>query len=203
VLLMQGQHPWISASELGMSGEHNLLNALAALAVGEHCGFKRDAMLQVLRDFKGLRHRSQHVAKVNGVTWVNDSKGTNVGATLAAIQGIGQQVNGKLILLAGGVGKGADFSPLADPLAAYARQVLLFGRDAEQLDKALCGHIETRRMDDLPSAMQAAYELAQPGDCVLLSPACASLDQFVDYQQRGDVFCQWIESRQRLAGGLS
>lgn len=200
VLLMQGQHRWIRASELGMSGEHNLLNALAALAVGEHCGFKRDAMLQVLRDFKGLRHRSQHVAKVNGVTWVNDSKGTNVGATLAAIQGIGPQLDGKLILLAGGVGKGADFSPLAAPLAAYARQVLLFGRDAEQLEKALCGHIETGLMDDLPSAMQAAYELAQPGDCVLLSPACASLDQFIDYQQRGDVFCQWIESRQRSAG---
>jgi len=203
VLLMQGQQPWIRASELGMSGEHNLLNALAALAVGEHCGFKCDAMLQVLRDFRGLRHRSQHVAKVNGAVWINDSKGTNVGATLAAIQGIGPQLNGKLILLAGGVGKGADFSPLAAPLAAYARQVLLFGRDAEQLEQALYGHIETRRLDDLSCAMQAAYELARPGDCVLLSPACASLDQFVDYQQRGDVFCQWIESRQGPAGGPS
>ena len=203
VLLMQGQQPWIRASELGMSGEHNLLNALAALAAGEHCGFNRDAMLQVLRDFRGLRHRSQHVAKVNGVIWINDSKGTKVGATLAAIQGIGPQLSGKLILLAGGVSKGADFSPLAEPLAAYARQALLFGKDAEQLEKALYGHIETRRLDDLPSAMQAAYELAQPGDCVLLSPACASLDQFVDYQQRGDVFCQWIESRQCTAGGPS
>lgn len=200
VFLMHGQQPWIKACELGMSGEHNLLNALAALAVGDYCGFKPEAMYQVLKNFRGLRHRSQQVARVNGALWINDSKGTNVGATLAAIQGIGPQLSGKLILLAGGVGKGADFSPLASPLAAYARQALLFGRDAELMENALCEAVDTRCLADLPSAMQVAYELAQPGDCVLLSPACASLDQFVDYQQRGDVFCQWIESRQKQAG---
>ncbi|MFO7909966.1 MAG: UDP-N-acetylmuramoyl-L-alanine--D-glutamate ligase [Halomonas sp.] len=203
VMLMQGQRPWLRACELGLDGEHNFLNALAALAVGEHCGFKRDAMRQVLRDFRGLRHRSQRVAVVNGVLWINDSKATNVGATLAAVQGLGPRLDGKLILLAGGVGKGADFSPLAEPLAVYAREVLLFGRDAEELEKVLCRHLQTRRLEDLTSAMQTAYEIAQPGDCVLLSPACASLDQFVDYQQRGDVFCQWIESRQCTAGGPS
>lgn len=200
-LLMQGSCVWAKASELGLSGEHNLLNALAALAIGVHCGFSRDGMLNALRDFKGLRHRSERVASINDVLWINDSKGTNVGATLAAIQGIGPLLEGKLVLLAGGVGKGADFSPLAAPLVRYARQVLLYGRDARLLDDALNKHVDTQRFDDLPSAMQAAYELAQSGDCVLLSPACASLDQFTDYQHRGDVFCQWVEDRLPQAGG--
>ncbi|MGY4878106.1 UDP-N-acetylmuramoyl-L-alanine--D-glutamate ligase [Vreelandella aquamarina] len=200
-LLMQGSDVWAKASELGLSGEHNLLNALAALAIGVHCGFSRSGMLHALRDFKGLKHRSERVASINDVLWINDSKGTNVGATLAAIQGIGPSLEGKLMLLAGGDGKGADFSPLAAPLARYARQVLLYGRDARLLDDALNKHVDTQCFDDLPGAMQAAYDLAQPGDCVLLSPACASLDQFKDYQQRGDVFCQWIEDRVSQAGG--
>ena len=200
-LLMQGGDVWAKASELGLSGEHNLLNALAALAIGVQCGFSRDGMLNALRDFKGLKHRSERVASVNNVLWINDSKGTNVGATLAAIQGIGPSLEGKLVLLAGGVGKGADFSPLAAPLARYARQVLLYGRDARLLDDVLNKYIDTQCFDDLPSAMQAAYKLAQSGDCVLLSPACASLDQFNDYQHRGDVFCQWIEDRVSPAGG--
>lgn len=200
-LLMQGNDEWAKASELGLSGEHNLLNALAALSIGVHCGFSRDGMLNALRDFKGLKHRSERVANVKDVLWINDSKGTNVGATLAAIQGIGPSFEGRLVLLAGGVGKGADFSPLAVPLARYARQVLLYGRDAKLIDDALNKHVNIKHFEDLPGAMQAAYELAQPGDCVLLSPACASLDQFTGYQQRGDVFCQWIEDRGSQAGG--
>ncbi|MGS2743160.1 UDP-N-acetylmuramoyl-L-alanine--D-glutamate ligase [Halomonas sp. LS-001] len=201
IVLMHGSDPWVKASELTMTGEHNLLNALAALAIGNLCGLTREGMLKALRRFKGLRHRSERVASFNDVLWVNDSKGTNVGATLAAIQGIGPLLQGKLVLLAGGVGKGADFSPLAEPLARYARQVLVYGRDAKLLDDALNRYVETQRFDDLPSAMQAASDLARSGDCVLLSPACASLDQFTDYQHRGDVFCRWIEDKMSQAGG--
>lgn len=193
--LMQGNKPWLAADEMPMAGQHNYTNALAALAMGQALGFAEAPMCEALREFKGLAHRSEVVARINGVTWVNDSKGTNVGATLAAINGIGASLEGRLILLAGGVGKGADFSPLAAPLASCARHVLLFGLDAPRLAGALIKHVSVQEVDNLSQAMEVAFKLAQPGDCVLLSPACASLDQFANYQERGDMFRRWIEQK--------
>ncbi|MGP9806537.1 UDP-N-acetylmuramoyl-L-alanine--D-glutamate ligase [Halomonas sp. AOP12-C2-37] len=197
--LMQGNKPWLAADEMPMTGQHNYANALAALAMGKALGFAEAPMCDALREFKGLAHRSEVVARINGVTWVNDSKGTNVGATLAAINGIGASLDGRLILLAGGVGKGADFSPLAAPLASCARHVLLFGLDAPRLADALIKHVSVQEVDNLSQAMEAAFKLAQPGDCVLLSPACASLDQFANYQERGDMFRRWVEQRAQRA----
>ncbi|MDN6179578.1 MAG: UDP-N-acetylmuramoyl-L-alanine--D-glutamate ligase [Halomonas subglaciescola] len=198
--LMQGETPWLAASELPVAGQHNQQNALAALAMGRALGIDAAAMRAVLRRFSGLAHRSEKVAYINGVTWVNDSKGTNVGATLAAVNGLGPTLRGKLIVLAGGVGKGADFAPLAAPLAAYARCVMLFGADAEPIARALDGQVATQRFAGLLEATQAAAALADPGDCVLLSPACASLDQFANYQARGEAFCDAIHSIARSAG---
>ncbi|XKH61256.1 UDP-N-acetylmuramoyl-L-alanine--D-glutamate ligase [Halomonas sediminis] len=186
--LMQGATPWLSIAELKMPGRHNQANALASLAMGQALGFKRNAMLEVLKRFKGLAHRTEVVGEINGVTWINDSKGTNVGATLAAIEGIGGTLSGRLILLAGGVGKGADFTPLAGPLSRCARLVLVFGTDAEHLCAALKDSVDVQKMDQMHQAIQAAHAVAEPGDCVLLSPACASLDQFANYQERGDIF---------------
>lgn len=198
--LMQGSDPWMAIDELKIAGQHNYLNALAALAMGQALGFAAVPMCSALGEFKGLEHRSEVIAHINGVTWVNDTKGTNVGATLAAINGIGATLEGRLILLAGGVGKGADFSPLAEPLSKCARHVLLFGLDAPRLADALVEHVSIRQVEDLTQAMEAAFELAQPGDCVLLSPACASLDQFANYQQRGDVFRHWVQQKASSTG---
>lgn len=192
LMLVQGDDSWISARELTVAGQHNYLNALAALAMGRALGFSKSSMCEALRAFRGLPHRSEVIAHINGVTWVNDSKGTNVGATLAAINGISATLTGKLILLAGGVGKGADFTPLAAPLAACARTVLLFGEDAPRLSAALTASNNVHHVDHLHQAMAAAWQIAQPGDCVLLSPACASLDQFANYQERGEAFRRWV-----------
>lgn len=199
--LMQGAEPWLSIDELPITGQHNYTNALAALAMGQALGFAAAPMCSALRAFKGLPHRSEVIARINGVTWVNDTKGTNVGATLAAIKGIGATLAGRLILLAGGVGKGADFTPLAEPLAQCARQALLFGLDAPRLAQALAGQVATQQVDDLTQAMQIAFEIAQPGDCVLLSPACASLDQFANYQARGELFRHWVQRQAASTAG--
>ena len=201
LMLMQGAKPWVAIDELKITGQHNYANALAALAMGQALGFTEGPMCSALREFKGLVHRSEVIARINGVTWVNDTKGTNVGATLAAIDGIGATLEGRLILLAGGVGKGADFSPLAEPLSRCARHALLFGLDAPQLADALIEHVSIQQVDDLVQAMQAAFEIAKPGDCVLLSPACASLDQFANYQERGELFRRWVQQMaQSIAG---
>ncbi|MFN2409595.1 MAG: UDP-N-acetylmuramoyl-L-alanine--D-glutamate ligase [Halomonas sp.] len=197
--LMKGEIPWLAADQLAMVGQHHYVNGLAALAMGDALGFDQTSMCEALKAFKGLPHRSEFIAELDGVKWVNDSKGTNVGATLAAIEGIGANLKGRLILLAGGVGKGADFSPLAAPLSATARCVIVFGQDALRLEEVLADQVETRRVVDLQAAMQEAYALAEPGDCVLLSPACASLDQFVNYQARGDAFRYWVEQKVRFA----
>ncbi|AQU82059.1 MULTISPECIES: UDP-N-acetylmuramoyl-L-alanine--D-glutamate ligase [unclassified Halomonas] len=196
VVLVHGSDPWVSAKELAMAGQHNYVNALAALAMGRALGFSKQSMCEALRAFKGLAHRSEVVAQINGVTWVNDSKGTNVGATLAAINGISATLTGKLILLAGGVGKGADFTPLAAPLAECARGVLLFGADAPRLSAALSPSNKVHRVEDLYQALAVAWQMAEPGDCVLLSPACASLDQFANYQARGEAFREWVVNKQ-------
>ena len=190
--LMHGDTPLMPAAEVRLAGRHNQANALAALAMGRRLGLPMESMCRVLRRFPGLPHRGELVAEVGGVRWINDSKGTNVGATLAAIAGLGPTLAGRLILLAGGVGKGADFTPLAEPLARYGREAILFGLDAERLARTLRGRLPITEVEELSQAMARAAEIAEPGDCVLLSPACASLDQFANYQERGEVFRRWV-----------
>lgn len=188
--LARGDEFWLPCNALKIKGRHNWANALAACALGQALDLPRDAMLQALQNFPGLTHRCQWVADIAGVSWYNDSKGTNVGATLAAIEGLGQQRN--LILLAGGLGKDADFSVLRDAVIKHVKCVILFGRDASLLKQALSDTTTIIMTDQLANAVQLAQQQAQAGDCVLLSPACASQDQFKDYAQRGDYFMQYV-----------
>ena len=173
------------ASQLKVRGAHNQSNALAALALGHAVGLPMDAMLSTLRNFGGLAHRCQWVAERKGVAYYDDSKATNVGAALAAIDGLGSDIYGELVLIAGGDGKGADFSALRSPVLQQCRAVVLLGRDAEQLAAALDGAAPIHRVQTLQQAVDLAAQLAQPGDAVLLSPACASLDMFKNFEDRG------------------
>lgn len=175
-------------ASLRIHGLHNAANALAALALADAVGIAREAALQALREFRGLPHRCEFVAERGGVTWLNDSKGTNVGSTLAALKGL----SGPIVWLGGGQGKGQDFSPLAQPLADKGRAALLFGQDAQAIEDAICGALPVYRDPDMNAALSRAKTLAQPGDQVLLSPACASLDQFRNYVERGERFSRWV-----------
>lgn len=179
--------------ELKIRGAHNQSNALAALALGHAAGLPFDAMLASLRTFAGLAHRCQWLRERDGVSWYDDSKATNVGAALAAIEGLGADIDGKLVLVAGGDGKGADFSALRAPVAAHCRAVVLLGRDAERLAQALGDSVPLIRVSSLDEAVQQGAALAQPGDAVLLSPACASLDMFKNFEERGRLFAQAVE----------
>ncbi|HUN26109.1 MAG TPA: UDP-N-acetylmuramoyl-L-alanine--D-glutamate ligase [Steroidobacteraceae bacterium] len=180
--------PLLALSELRIRGLHNAANALAALALGEALGLNLEPMLAELREFPGLPHRTQFVADVKGVAYIDDSKGTNVGATLAAVAGL----PGPLIMILGGEGKQQDFSPLAQAFRGKVRHALLIGRDREALAAALAGVCALERCDSLAAAVRAAAGVAHPGDTVLLSPACASLDMFRDYAHRGAVFSQAV-----------
>ncbi|MFP4137798.1 MAG: UDP-N-acetylmuramoyl-L-alanine--D-glutamate ligase [Halomonas sp.] len=191
--LMHGEAALMPVAAMRLAGRHHQANALAALAMGHRLGLPLAAMRTVLERFPGLPHRSELVAKAGGVSWINDSKGTNVGATLAAIAGLGPTLDGRLILLAGGVGKGADFTPLAEPLGRFGREAILFGADAERLANALSGSLPLTQVADLAEALDRAAAIVRPGDAVLLSPACASLDQFTDYRARGEAFRAWVE----------
>ena len=200
VLAPQGGEDWLTRrgeallplAQLRLNGRHNAANALAALALAEAAGVARAPSLAALRDFTGLPHRSQWVADIRGVRYINDSKGTNVGATLAAVAGL----SAPLIIIAGGEGKGQDFTALRTPFRAKVRAVVLIGRDARVLAQALDGVCPCHFAASLEAAVERAAQLAQPGDTVLLSPACASLDMFRDYAQRGTAFTQAV---QRLA----
>ncbi len=182
--LTHGPDRWIAATELKISGDHNLANALAALAMGHVLGLRREGMLAALREFAGLAHRTARVRDRAGVDWFDDSKGTNVGATVAAVRGL----PGRVVLIAGGDGKGQDFSPLRAALADKARAVVLIGRDAPLIAAALGDSVPLRTAADMEAAVTAAAQLARPGDSVLLSPACASFDMFSGYEERGAVF---------------
>jgi UDP-N-acetylmuramoylalanine--D-glutamate ligase len=151
-----------------------------------------DDMLSALKDFKGLKHRVQLVAQINGVNWINDSKATNVGATVAALIGL----PGKHVLIAGGVAKGADFSELTDVVRKHCRAVILLGKDADKIQSVMPEDVEIKRVVDMQSAVVAAEALAQPGDNVLLAPACASFDMFENFEHRGDVFIRSVEALQ-------
>ncbi|WP_437883480.1 UDP-N-acetylmuramoyl-L-alanine--D-glutamate ligase [Pseudomonas sp. LRF_L74] len=181
------------ARELKIRGAHNQANALAALALGHAVGLPFEPMLQTLRRFAGLPHRCQWLRERNGVDYYDDSKATNVGAALAAIDGLGADIDGKLVLIAGGDGKGADFSALRAPVARYCRAVVLLGRDAELIAQALGDDVPLVRAANLDDVALRCAELAQPGDAVLLSPACASLDMFKNYEERGRLFAQAVE----------
>ena len=183
-------------AELKIRGAHNQSNALAALALGHAVGLPFEAMLQTLRRFAGLPHRCQWVRELRGVGYYDDSKATNVGAALAAIEGLGADIAGKLVLIAGGDGKGADFSALKAPVARFCRAVVLLGRDAEQIAEALGDAAPLLRVKTLDEAVQRCAELAQSGDAVLLSPACASLDMFKNFEERGRLFAQAAEGLQ-------
>ncbi|SFC21044.1 UDP-N-acetylmuramoylalanine--D-glutamate ligase [Pseudomonas citronellolis] len=179
--------------ELKIRGAHNQSNALAALALGHAVGLPFEPMLQALRRFAGLAHRCQWVGERAGVSFYDDSKATNVGAALAAIEGLGADIDGKLVLLAGGDGKGADFSALREPVAKFCRAVVLLGRDAELVGAALSDETPKVRVQTLDEAVRKAAELARPGDAVLLSPACASLDMFKNFEERGRLFARAVE----------
>jgi UDP-N-acetylmuramoylalanine--D-glutamate ligase len=181
-------------SALPVAGLHNAANALAALAMTRALGLPMEALLRGLVHFKGLPHRVEKVAEIDGVTYYDDSKGTNVGATEAALYGMGKT---RAVVILGGDGKGQDFSPLKAAVEANARAVLLIGRDAPLIAAALAGSgIDTHRVDSLANAVAQAHRLALPGDAVLLSPACASFDMFRNYIHRADVF---VEAVKKLA----
>jgi UDP-N-acetylmuramoylalanine--D-glutamate ligase len=186
--LAKGENRLLAVDEMKLPGEHNQANALAALALGEAAGIPLDGMLAALREFTGLPHRTQWVRERNGVNWYNDSKGTNVGATLAALAGL----PGKTVLIAGGQGKGADFSPLRPVAAEKARAVILIGEDRNKIADVLEGQVVYLLAQSMEDAVELAAELALLGDNVLLSPACASFDMFKGFAHRGDVFSEAV-----------
>lgn len=180
-------------SELKMVGQHNLENALAALALGKAVGLSFPPMLEALRMFNGLPHRCQYVATVNHVRFYNDSKGTNVGAAIAAIGGL-QMVAEQVVLIAGGETKGADFKPLLSVIKSNLRGLVLIGDAAQQLQDLAAGHVPVELAESMEDAVALAAAIAQANDAVLLSPACASFDMFDNYQHRGDVFVAAVAS---------
>jgi UDP-N-acetylmuramoylalanine--D-glutamate ligase len=191
--ICRGDTPVLPVDDLMLPGTHNLANALAALALGERCGLPHEPMLDVLRRFRGLSHRSQLVADHNDIRWINDSKGTNPGATVAALAGlVPDPSRGKAVLIAGGDCKDADFSPLPAAVRRAARAVVLIGRDADDLAAALADTVPLHRAADMDDAVRQAAALARPRDCVLLSPACASFDMFDDYRHRGRAFAEAV-----------
>lgn len=192
VYLCFGEQKLIDVDQLKMKGTHNLQNALAALALGYAIGLPMKKMLQVLKDFTGLAHRTQFVAEIKGVSWINDSKATNVGATLAALTGL----CGKHVLIAGGDAKGADFSDLTDAVRQHCRAVVLLGKDAKKIKAILPEGVAVESVSDMRAAVQAAQTLAQVGDNVLLAPACASFDMFENFEHRGNVFIHEVERLQ-------
>ncbi|PPE68182.1 UDP-N-acetylmuramoyl-L-alanine--D-glutamate ligase [Caldimonas caldifontis] len=193
------------ADALRVRGRHNAANALAALALATAIGCPLAPMLHGLRDYAGEPHRVQHVATVGGVDYVDDSKGTNVGATVAALNGLGADRMGRrLLVILGGDGKGQDFSPLHEPVARHARFVALIGRDAAAIESVLAGTGVTHaRFDSLEAAVRGCAERAESGDVVLMSPACASLDMFRNYGHRAEVFIASVHALAEERGELA
>lgn len=188
--LCRGTENLLPVSELRLQGRHNWSNALACLALGFAAGFKKQAMLDALRRFSGLPHRMAWVAERNDVLYINDSKGTNVGATMAAIQGAGRPI----VLIAGGDGKSADFAELADSMQGKVKHLVLIGKDAQRIAAAVGERISHEFAADMNSAVRLAAAKAVAGDMVLLSPACASLDMYANYAARGEAFVQAVEA---------
>lgn len=186
--IAHGNAALLNSEQLCLKGKHNWQNILAACALATKAGIDKQIIIEVLQHFAGLPHRTQWVRKLDGVDWINDSKGTNVGATISAIAGIGSAINGRIVLIAGGLGKGADFTALQDVVRQYVRCVVLIGKDADQIEQALQGCTPIEKAATMVEATTRARLQAQANDVVLLSPACASQDMFNDFNHRGEVF---------------
>ena len=182
------------ARDVRLVGRHNLSNVMAAYCLGFAVGIPESAMIATLREFAGLPHRCQLVRSLRGVDYYNDSKGTNVGATLVAIQAIAERTRGELVLIAGGVGKDQDFSPLLPSLDRFVKRVILIGKDADKLAAVIGSAVDIMRASTMEEAVAEAAESANSGDAVLLSPACASYDMFKDFAHRGRVFAAAVEA---------
>ncbi|CAA0083143.1 UDP-N-acetylmuramoylalanine--D-glutamate ligase [Zhongshania aliphaticivorans] len=196
--LALAREPLLAVNAMKITGSHNVNNALAALAIGSAVGLPIPAMLTALCDFTGLKHRCEFIAEIQGVRYFNDSKGTNVGATVSALGGLADE--GKVVLIAGGVDKGADFSPLMDALESHGRAAIFIGEMALTLMTMLADRIPNVISETMSDAVSNACEYALPGDVVLLSPACASFDMFDNYEHRGNVYTDAVLA---LAGGES
>jgi UDP-N-acetylmuramoylalanine--D-glutamate ligase len=192
VFLAKGVIKLLPISLMQVHGKHNMANALAAFALGSAIGISEHAMCEALKEFKGLEHRMQKVAEINGVTWINDSKATNTGACIAALLGFTR----KVILIAGGDCKKADMKELSNIIKDKAKAVVLMGKDAGLIETAIAGTVPAHVVDSITEAVKIAAKLADAGETVLLSPACASQDQFENYQERGNQFIQAVQGLQ-------
>ncbi len=190
--LMRNGEAIIAVSEIKLKGRHNWANCLAAMALAETAGISQAAMITAMKSFAGLPHRSQWVAEIDGVSYINDSKATNPGAAKAAIDGQQQPV----ILIAGGQTKGANVEVLCDSLHKQVKQVILFGQDADVIEQSWQGCTAIERVADMPEAVRAARRIAQPGDLVMLAPACASFDLYSGFDARGDHFVELVRAMQ-------
>jgi UDP-N-acetylmuramoylalanine--D-glutamate ligase len=188
-----GDKALMPITEMKLQGQHHSQNALACLALGYAIGLPFDPMLDILKNFPGLSHRCEWVAEKKGVHWYNDSKATNVGAALAAIETLGKRPTGKMILILGGDAKNADLSSIKSAVIQYAAHVIVLGKDAPRFVELLAGSISLTLVNSLEEAVVKAAEIAEKNDIVLLSPACASLDMFKNYEHRGQVFVQAVE----------
>lgn len=188
--IAEGNEPLLATQQMKIVGTHNLANALAALALGSAMALPMSTMLAALQEYKGLPHRCRLVRELDDVRWFNDSKATNTGACIAAIEGL--KDSGAIILIAGGVGKDQDFAVLSEPLKQSVRGVVLIGEDADKIAEIIPGQVEQQRASDMTDAVIKARTMAQPGDNVLLSPACASFDMFSGYAERGESFEQAV-----------
>ena len=188
--LAEGEQTLIAVDDMKIMGKHNVANALAALALGSAMALPMAAMLSALTNYMGLPHRCRYVANISNSRWFNDSKATNVGATIAAIEGIAD--HGKLILILGGIAKDQDFSALTQVLAKSVRAVILIGQDASLIEKVIPEFVTSYHVADMKSAVHKADEVVTSGENVLLSPACASFDMFSGYEERGNTFEQLV-----------
>jgi len=187
--LAHRDEPWLKVDEIRLSGRHNWANCLAAMAIAHSVGISRSAIVSAMRQFTGMPHRSQWIAEIDGVEWINDSKATNTGAAQASIEGRERP----LILIAGGQSKGADMTVIFATIKQQVKLVLLLGEDASRLQQAWQGATRIERVRDMQQAVQRAHEVARSGDCVLLAPACASFDMYPNFEARGDHFARLVK----------
>lgn len=197
IWLARGRERLLKSTDMYMQGTHNIANALACLALGEAIGLALESMLNTLKTFKGLEHRCEFVKELNGVRYYNDSKGTNIGATLAAIEGLGAAIapqQGKVAIILGGQGKGQDFRALRNALSQYTKLAVLIGEDRTVIEKAIAGTTTIIHADSLKEAVELGHQHTQAHDVVLLSPACASFDMFKGYSERGHQFVECVNT---------